>query len=140
MSAIIRGSAMAFNPFHQFRKHQKVIMAGMVVVAMITFIFSFGPGDLFTRGGFLGGWRGRGILTAEQKSFLSELLKLLPYVAWQTDLNRRSVFLLGGGISTDEMLDFMIWKHQADRLGITLSVPEIGQEVNNVAFGRTILQ
>lgn len=37
---------MAFNPFHRFRKHQKVFFAILTIVCMITFIFSFGQGDL----------------------------------------------------------------------------------------------
>jgi hypothetical protein len=38
---------MAFNPFHRFRKHQKAFFAVMLIVCMITFIFSFGRGDFF---------------------------------------------------------------------------------------------
>jgi hypothetical protein len=40
---------MAFNPFHRFRKHQKVFLAILAIVCMITFVFSFGAGDPFTR-------------------------------------------------------------------------------------------
>src|SRR6478736_3827832 len=40
---------MAFNPFHGLRKYNKVVMSGMVLVAMLTFIFSWGQGDLFSR-------------------------------------------------------------------------------------------
>src|SRR4051794_32466262 len=38
---------MAFNPFTWFRKHQKVIFAGLTILVMFVFIFSFGKGDLF---------------------------------------------------------------------------------------------
>ncbi|MFO0807757.1 MAG: hypothetical protein U0746_03965 [Gemmataceae bacterium] len=40
---------MAFNPFHGLRKYNKLVMSGMVLVAMLTFIFSWGQGDLFSR-------------------------------------------------------------------------------------------
>jgi hypothetical protein len=30
---------MAFNPFHAFRKHQKVIFAGLTIMCMVTFVF-----------------------------------------------------------------------------------------------------
>jgi len=40
---------MAFNPFHWFRKRQKVFLAALVVLCMVIFIFQFGQGDLFTR-------------------------------------------------------------------------------------------
>src|SRR4051794_40296240 len=33
---------MAFNPLHALRKQQKVVMAGLVLVAMITFVLSSG--------------------------------------------------------------------------------------------------
>lgn len=42
---------MAFNPFHSLRKYNKVVMAGMVGIAMITFVLSSGAGgrgDFFT--------------------------------------------------------------------------------------------
>ncbi len=38
---------MAFNPFTWFRKHQKVIFAGLTLLVMFVFIGSFGRGDLF---------------------------------------------------------------------------------------------
>src|SRR5262249_41899974 len=44
-SSVNRGRAMAFNPFHAFRRHQKVIFALLTIVAMVTFIFCSGvPG------------------------------------------------------------------------------------------------
>src|SRR5436305_12317531 len=41
---------MAFNPFHSIRKHQKTLLAGVTVLAMVTFILSSGTlsgGDFF---------------------------------------------------------------------------------------------
>src|SRR5947208_13547791 len=40
---------MAFNPFHGFRKHSKVIFAILTIICMITFILSsgLGRGDFF---------------------------------------------------------------------------------------------
>ncbi len=43
---------MAFNPFHTFRKHQKVLFAGLIGVSMVTFILCSG----FSGGGDFGGW------------------------------------------------------------------------------------
>src|SRR5207249_3374930 len=60
-----RGLVMAFNPFHAFRKHQKVIFAIMTIICMIVFVFQFGMGDPFTRVlGWLGASRGRGQVVA----------------------------------------------------------------------------
>jgi hypothetical protein len=40
---------MAFNPFHSFRKHSKVVFAGLTILCMATFILSsgMGGGDFF---------------------------------------------------------------------------------------------
>src|SRR5581483_1042996 len=42
---------MAFNPFAKFRKHQKVVFAGLTIMCMLTFVlmgsFSSGGGDFF---------------------------------------------------------------------------------------------
>ena len=40
---------MAFNPFHAFRKHQKVFFAVLTIVCMFVFILQFGSGDIFQR-------------------------------------------------------------------------------------------
>src|SRR5207249_878977 len=42
---------MAFNPFRGFRKHQKVIMASMILVAMLTFVLC---GGIYGQGDFSG--------------------------------------------------------------------------------------
>ena len=43
---------MAFNPFHTFRKHKKVMFAALTIICMGVFVLSFGPGDIFQRFGF----------------------------------------------------------------------------------------
>jgi hypothetical protein len=42
---------MAFNPFHAFRKHQKVVFAALTIICMLTFVLASGVG---------GSGRGRG--------------------------------------------------------------------------------
>src|SRR5262249_19153778 len=63
---------MAFNPFRGFRKHQKVIMASMVFIAMVTFVLCSGAGA-FTRGDFAGWFQstfmGRGRVTEIAKVY-----------------------------------------------------------------------
>jgi|GEM_PF-2472572 hypothetical protein len=36
----------------------------------------------------------------------------------------------GGSLRTEDLLDFLIWKHQADRLGIVLTPADVCREVN----------
>jgi hypothetical protein len=240
---------MAFNPFHRFRKHQKVFFAILTIICMITFVFQFGAGDPFTRiMGWFGAGRNRGdkVITlygdtvrtgqieqlrrqrrlaqdfmkigmllklsegeerlAEQvrnvppdspgssplpsdvrdipgllprrlqeafqgglprgaresrfEQALAELGKirrafLLPSVqdkpeqlktldavanalafeAFFLNPERKSdEFLFGGRSSKDEdLLDFLIWKHQADKLGITLTEIDVIRELNRGA-------
>src|SRR6476661_310474 len=42
---------MAFNPFHQFRRHNKVVFAILAIICMFTFVLSsgMGRGDIFTQ-------------------------------------------------------------------------------------------
>src|SRR5262249_30414984 len=52
---------MAFNPFHGFRKHQRTIITGIVIVCMLVFILQFGAGDIFSRAlNWFGASRGKG--------------------------------------------------------------------------------
>src|SRR5438105_1604477 len=37
---------MAFHPLRYFQKHQKTFLAGVTILAMLTFILSFGAGDV----------------------------------------------------------------------------------------------
>src|SRR5262245_56960483 len=56
---------MAFNPFHWFRKHQKVLFAGLTVLCMVVLIFQFGAGDPFPRAlAWFGAGRGGGPVVA----------------------------------------------------------------------------
>jgi hypothetical protein len=55
---------MAFNPFHAFRKHSKVVFAGLTILCMATFVLSGGmggKGDFFTT---VGDWLSGGSRTA----------------------------------------------------------------------------
>src|SRR5262245_34962458 len=75
-----RGLVMAFNPFHWFRKRQKVFLAALVVLCMLIFIFQFGPGDLFQRAlGLFGTGRQTGEVVTTlygKKVYESDLQKL----------------------------------------------------------------
>jgi hypothetical protein len=183
---------MAFNPFHGFRKHQKVFMAGLVLVAMITFIFSFGAGDFFSQAT---GWFRT---TTSPKAFKlygkDVTIRELEQLRTQREIARR---YLGGALQTamsmrenelrkdieklklpqeqvmqhlfsrmvsdselntlgermqslaerrpgeteqpdrlEELIDFMIWRHQADRLNIYLTDADIHKEFNRLTNDR----
>jgi hypothetical protein len=45
----------------------------------------------------------------------------------------------GGGYKRiDDLLDFLVWKHQADRLGITLTDKDVMKEINRDAAGQQL--
>jgi hypothetical protein len=63
---------MAFNPFHSFRKHGKWVFAGLVLMAMFSFVLSsgMGRGDLFSQiTDAFGGGGGNALVTLNGKKF-----------------------------------------------------------------------
>src|SRR5436309_3958787 len=63
---------MAFNPFHSFRKHGKWVFAGLVLMAMFSFVLSsgMGRGDLFSQiTDAFGGGGGTTVVTLNGKKF-----------------------------------------------------------------------
>jgi hypothetical protein len=228
---------MAFNPFRAFRKHQKVVMAGMVMVAMLTFVVAGSSGYfLELTGWFRGGGNspqvavlyGKPVSTqdivqvrlqrelanafivtaisetntatcnklsadvhksklskqnqqafdrlltdrtfafltpqlggtkkdtldailrvyqqaqnmtflfsqeeAGEASFIQQFLHVLEQ-DYQL-LSRSGQFYFGGSPDSEDLLDFMIWQRQADRLGIQLSESNIGALLGKETQGR----
>jgi hypothetical protein len=52
------------------------------------------------------------------------------------DLYPDSALYFGGSLSSEGMLDFLIWRHEADRLGIQLTAEDINKEVERETLGR----
>ncbi len=246
---------MAFNPFHAFRKHQKVWFAGLTIVCMIVFILQFGSGDIFQRlmghgprgkGDKLTTLYGRDVYQSDLtrlgqirsrvnqiyiagpvveavKTVMDDLVKeqdaadkaradnkdksaadqddslvlrfiLQQWKEWNDPQNPRQPtreeksrmieddlqgvaherdttksdevrrkldaaaaalrfeywamnpkpgesqrFFFGGSTKTEDLLDFMIWKYQADRLGVVLTKEDVRKEVAWDAAGRDVL-
>ncbi len=63
-----------------------------------------------------------------------ELMSVLEYEMWYRDLFRRQPkeerLIFGGSLTTDSLLDFLMWKKQADKLGISLTQADIRAEIN----------
>jgi hypothetical protein len=242
---------MAFNPFHRFRKHQKAFFAVLTIICMITFVFQFGAGDVFTRAlswfgavgnkgayvatlygdkvyqrdldrlqrqrrtvneflvGQTGAWVPMGQYQAvrnlsdqvsqaradappplplgvrlipqsflfrtdpnrpsqplpqrfrtalgdlrsireealavqrnpDQLKILDSLAAAIAFEAWTVNPQRPKDELFFGGTAykTEDQLDFLIWKHQADRLGIVLTEADVIREVNRAAGNFPVL-
>ncbi|MCS6852912.1 MAG: hypothetical protein NZ700_17265 [Gemmataceae bacterium] len=179
---------MAFNPFSAFRRHQRVLLAGVTIMAMLSFIMCTG---MSSRGGDAMSWLldrigvwtrpkttvallyGREV-TAEDLaelrrqrraaiSFLDLALRQamqfyanalqrqrqnpgsvppLELQQYQQEyinlLIRQSSLRLNH--SDQELLDFQIWLHQADQLGIQLTADDVLKEVQRLASGRFTAQ
>jgi hypothetical protein len=234
---------MAFNPFHRFRKHQKVFFAILTIVCMFVFVLQFGSGDPIQRLlSWIGAGRGRGAVVAklygkkiheadleevlarrrlannfmivaatdgqaafvgalqkramdekdaslspmvkdlvrnfgtrqmmarfgfrrpeefyaevkrdlftvrrllespaaekdpEEAKLLGELAVALGFQAWNFGPEAGD-FYFGGSRKPDDLLDFLIWKRQADQLKITLTEADVRREVVQSASGRDV--
>lgn len=220
---------MAFNPFHRFRKHQKVVFAGLILMCMFVFILSIGSGrsdpitQLMERFG-AGRQRGQLVTTLygskyyesdlerlsrrrqaadeflrfamqqaaqttvdevekqqkeakpegrdlvltevlnnlrnrrpdmtdrarcnqiqtelvmlanarkskpEQAATYDAVAAALRYQYWALNPERpRTAFYFGGSRGPDALLDFAVWRKQADRLGIVLTSSDVCKAVN----------
>jgi hypothetical protein len=70
--------------------------------------------------------------SAEQYRALDAIATELSIRCWASDPQRRpDDFYFGGRASRPEdQLDFLVWKHQADRLGIELTQADVCREIN----------
>ncbi len=68
----------------------------------------------------------------ETKKIITDLTYLLEIEAYHKDARRKGITpsWFGGGSSPEDLLDFMIWRHQADRLGINLTEIEVIRALN----------
>jgi hypothetical protein len=203
---------MAFNPFHAFRKHQKVLLAGITLVAMFSFILCSGLAsrsdavfDFFVN--LFGGTGrnrtppvtklyGKTVNTAEVGELLRErrlaqdalgranalarqeislkLQKLGEIKETDADAKREQAdlyqqvqqlsppqapypqfpqFSMPPGPlfwrtfapfqdmdKLDNLLDFMVWRHQAEKLGIDLTSETINKALKELTLGYADLQ
>lgn len=173
---------MAFNPFHKFRKHQKVIFAGLTILCMLTFVACSGlSGDAGSWLTQLFGGTARDPVIAEvygkkvtfkqmrelarqrliantymmeatkaavqkrmeelrtsgnqpaDRDLINRLFGDPEFMQLQQRGNMQPYF--GGGLDANALLDFKIWLHQADVLGIPKFTKEdITQEVRRLTL------
>jgi hypothetical protein len=164
---------MAFNPFSAFRKHQKVLFAGLTIICMLTFVLTSGVAgfgrDFFSElPRWLGVGRGKNPTVAtvfgsrvgerdllvlqlrrtaalgeivnvfrqtEMRLQLSQFQRILLTQTEREQLIQRYVKLLpicppyvqaeNGLHKTEELLDFLMWRHMADTLGISFTDADI---------------
>jgi hypothetical protein len=92
----------------------------------------------------------------ENLQLLQNVATVLGYQAWLAEpqhqpyalsyllgsaIDRRRmppVFCFGGTSRTEDLLDFLVWKHEADRLGISLTDEDLIREINAEAGGQEV--
>lgn len=77
----------------------------------------------------------------EKAKAVRVLVRALEYEAWKYDpkLPKEDLYF-GGTTKTEDLLDFMVWQHQADKLGISLDEEAVIKETNQEAGGRDLLE
>jgi hypothetical protein len=77
----------------------------------------------------------------ERLRTLERMAGLLGVEAWSTRIQMagRPEWYFGGSRRPDDLLDFLAWKHQADKLGIVLTDEDVRKEVNREA-GRDVIE
>lgn len=79
----------------------------------------------------------------EQKARFNTAAQALAFQAWVSSFPPHGnevdrMFYFGGSGRTADLLDFLIWKHQADQLGIALTLEDLCKELNR-CFGKDML-
>jgi hypothetical protein len=69
---------------------------------------------------------------ADEAKLLEKLTRVLETNLWMVTAQDESYF--GGSFQTDNLLDFLVWKHQADQLGVVLTPDDVAKEINREAF------
>jgi hypothetical protein len=81
-------------------------------------------------------------LSPDQLRNMETVAQALAFEGWLAATQRNPELYFGGRVPvrTDDLLDFLIWKHQADRLGIELTEADVMREVNRAAGNQNILK
>ncbi len=67
----------------------------------------------------------------EQVRSVDAIATALAFQAWILNPEKpRDEYYFGGTPKVDDLLDFLVWKHEADRLGIVLTPADVCREVN----------
>src|SRR5262249_45347880 len=77
----------------------------------------------------------------DQARAAKALAAALQFEAWKYDpkLPKDDLYF-GGTTKTEDLLDFLVWQHQADKLGIALDEEAVIREANREAGGRDVLE
>ena len=75
---------------------------------------------------------------ARRNRALDDLSLLYRFTFFSIIRQSPNPFYFGGGVKTEELLDFDIWKHQADKLGIVLTKADTRRAVANQAANHDV--
>jgi hypothetical protein len=70
---------------------------------------------------------------------LDELARVLAFEVWLSDPKRNSKeYYFGGTSDTPDLLDFILWEHQADRLGVVLTEADVLASIKHEAADQDV--
>jgi hypothetical protein len=75
-----------------------------------------------------------------QARLVRELMSVLEVEMWRRAAPTGERLYFGGSLRTEDLLDFMLWKQQADNLGISFTQEDIRAEVNRESFDHEPLE
>jgi hypothetical protein len=69
-----------------------------------------------------------------------QLMRAMEIGLWRNEKPAGETLYFGGSLGVQDLLDFMMWRHQADKLGITLTPADIRAEINRETFNNQPLE
>jgi hypothetical protein len=70
----------------------------------------------------------------EKARKIRQIMRATEIEMWARDEGRTETFYFGGSPKVNDLLDFVLWRHQAEKLGITLTPADIRADISREAF------
>jgi hypothetical protein len=74
----------------------------------------------------------------EQEHLIDDLAVALGFQAWHLSPEAGDFYFGGSRNKPEDLLDFLVWVHEADKLGITLTEADVRKEVQRAASDRDV--
>jgi hypothetical protein len=76
----------------------------------------------------------------EDADLLGQYMTVLQFEMWMRDRPGQETLFFGGSLRLDDLLDFMMWRKYADKLGIELTEADIRAEINREGLGEVTIE
>jgi hypothetical protein len=76
---------------------------------------------------------------SEGERSMDELARAFAFLAWEAGRRNQKDFFFGGNSDTADLLDFILWEQQADRLGVVLTEEDVVAAVKREGAGQDMV-